>query len=164
MWGWPIAGLPACDLYLVLDCTFFWHQSDQLYLFLAKPLLSYLCGPKTRVLPPASCHMPSGACCAGPQSGACSSNSDPTVAPAPQRHSKSMPCYMYSLYLSCTHIPLETDAEQEKTEEERKTKVSLINSQEVRTINTRSCRLSCTLWHFTSNTIQRVPKGSAVQP
>ena len=38
MWGWPIAGLLACDLYLVLECTCLWHQSDQLYLFLAKNL------------------------------------------------------------------------------------------------------------------------------
>ena len=39
MWGWPIAGLLACDLYLDLECTCFWHQSDQVYLFLAKKRL-----------------------------------------------------------------------------------------------------------------------------
>ena len=33
MRGWPIAGLLACDSYLVLECTFFWHESDQAYLF-----------------------------------------------------------------------------------------------------------------------------------
>ena len=35
---WPIAGLLACDLYLVLECNCFWNQSDQVYLFLAKPM------------------------------------------------------------------------------------------------------------------------------
>ena len=40
MWGWPIAGLLACDLYLVLESTFFWHQSDQVYLILAKKNLT----------------------------------------------------------------------------------------------------------------------------
>ena len=34
-WRWPIAGLLAWDLYLVLECTRFWHQCDQVYLFLA---------------------------------------------------------------------------------------------------------------------------------
>ena len=32
MRGRPI-GLLACDLYLVLECTCFWHESDQAYLF-----------------------------------------------------------------------------------------------------------------------------------
>ena len=35
MRGWPIAGLLACELYMVWECTCSWHQSDQLYLFLA---------------------------------------------------------------------------------------------------------------------------------
>ena len=39
MWGWPIAGLLACNLFLVLECTCFWHRSDQVYLFLAKSLI-----------------------------------------------------------------------------------------------------------------------------
>ena len=38
MWGWPIAGLLAWDLYFVLYCTFFCHKSDQVNLFLAKTL------------------------------------------------------------------------------------------------------------------------------
>ena len=29
MWGWPVAGFLACDLYLVLERTCFWHQSDE---------------------------------------------------------------------------------------------------------------------------------------
>ena len=33
---WPIAGLLACELYLILERTSFWHQSDQVYHFLAK--------------------------------------------------------------------------------------------------------------------------------
>ena len=37
MWGWPIAGLLACDMYLVLECTCFWHKIDHVYLFSAKP-------------------------------------------------------------------------------------------------------------------------------
>ena len=42
IWGWPIAGLLACDLYFVLECTLFWHQSAQVYLFFAKTLFVML--------------------------------------------------------------------------------------------------------------------------
>ena len=34
MWRWPMAWLLACDLYLVLECTCFWHKSDKVYLIL----------------------------------------------------------------------------------------------------------------------------------
>ena len=42
MWRWPIAGLLACDLHVVLECTVFWHKSDQKNLFLAKIIFVFL--------------------------------------------------------------------------------------------------------------------------
>ena len=47
MWGWPIAGLLARDLYLVLEFTCFWHQSDQVYLLLAKKTIEIYLVPGT---------------------------------------------------------------------------------------------------------------------
>ena len=41
MRGWPIAGLLACDLYLVLGCTCFRHQSEHLHLFFKNISLHY---------------------------------------------------------------------------------------------------------------------------
>ena len=38
MWCWPITGILACDLYLILECTCFSHKSDVIYLFLATML------------------------------------------------------------------------------------------------------------------------------
>ena len=56
----PMAGLVGCAFYLILECTRFWPQTDQVYLFLAAALLFFSLGAHQKPMFPPSlslCHL-----------------------------------------------------------------------------------------------------------